>query len=393
MNNKIFKGVFKLQGVAGLAMLAGFVSFSACPKEPAAETKTEAPALPDNVFEISSQAVENAKFEVVAAGPATIAQQLRVQGDLKIEDDHLAAIVARVKGVVRDVRKKVGDQAKKGEGMVTIESKALASVKMEYFETEHRLEFAREAFKREQQLLEKKITSKEAFLEKQHAVEKSEIAHATALQKLKVLGFSENSLHDLKEDLERNMTVFTLRAPFSGEVIEKNVTLGESLDEEKQLFVVADLSKLWVEAKVPVAQVGGLSKGDIVKVFSDKTENADDATLVYISSMADPNTRTVVVRAELDNSQGQWRPGTCARMDFSNQTQKVEISVPGSAVHEIEGRLSVFVEQSPGRYELRSVEIGARDPEFFQVTSGLKLGERVVSTNSLSLKAEWLNRS
>ncbi|MBW2703909.1 MAG: efflux RND transporter periplasmic adaptor subunit, partial [Deltaproteobacteria bacterium] len=299
---------------------------------------TEKPELPANIIELSAQALENAELEIAVAGPGTIQQSLRIQGDVKLETERVASIVARVKGVVKKVMKKMGDQVKKGEALVTIDSKELAEAKMAYLETEHKIEFSKKALKRETQLLAKKITSKEAFLEKEHAVEEAEIAHASALQKLKVLGFSERSLHQFQDDLERNMTRFSLRAPFAGEIIKKNVTLGEALEEEKEVFVVADLSRVWVEAKVPVAKVGGLEKGQKVQVFSDKTAKKIEGELVYIASLADEASRTVLVRVEIDNGKGAWRPGMCARLDFPSQALKAPVTVPASAVHELEGR-------------------------------------------------------
>ena len=161
---------------------------------------------------------------------------------------------------------------------------------------------------------------------------------------------------------------------------------------ESLLFVVADLSKLWVEAKVPLAHIDGLKKGHRVKVFSDKTGRSAEGDLAYIASMAEPTTRTVLVRVEVDNAAGDWRPGMCARLDFANQTTEAAVAVPSSAVHDIDARSSVFVEQAPGRFELRAVEIGVSDEKHVHILSGLKAGEKVATDNSLSLKAEWLNR-
>ncbi len=376
-----------------LLVAALAISLAACEKTGSqAEGASPKEALPTNQLQLTPQALANADLEIVAAGPAELEQALRVQGDVKLETERVASIVARVKGVVRDVRKKMGDEVRKGEVLMTIESKELATAKMAYFETEHKVEFAKKALRREKELLAKKITSKEAYLEKQHAVEEAELAHAGALQRLKVLGFSEGALHNLKEDLDRDMTRFALRAPFAGEIIKKNVTLGEALDEEKEVFIVADLSRVWVEAKVPVNKVAAMRKGQQVKVTSDKTERETEGTLVYIASMADRASRTVIIRVEIDNTDKAWKPGMFARLDFTGARAKVRVSVPADALHEIEGRPTVFVQVAAGRFEVRAVEVGARDAERVEISSGLAAGDRVAAKNSLSLKAEWLNQ-
>ncbi|MBW2702331.1 MAG: hypothetical protein JRF33_16045 [Deltaproteobacteria bacterium] len=82
----------------------------------------------------------------------------------------------------------------------------------------------------------------------------------------------------------------------------------------------------------------------------------------------------------------------CARLDFPSQALKAPVTVPASAVHELEGRSSIFVELGQGRFEVRAVDLGARDETSIQVKKGLAAGDRVVGKNSLSLKAEWLNK-
>ena len=197
----------------------------ACQNE-AAKTSSEVAeaAEPSDVLTLSSTAAANAELGIVKAEPSVIQQELSLQGEVRAVPEKLAAIVARLEGVVTKVAKKEGDKVEKGEAMVTIESKKLAETKLAYLEAEHRLHFAKEALEREAKLMEKKISCKETYQKVAHEKQEAEINHASALQKLKLLGFSEEWLHALEKNPNQRLTRYTLRAPFNGEVILKDVT-------------------------------------------------------------------------------------------------------------------------------------------------------------------------
>ncbi len=304
----------------------------------------------------------------------------------------LAAIVARLEGVVTKVAKKEGDKVEKGEAMVTIESKKLAESKLAYLEAEHRLEFAREALDREGKLMEKKISSKEAYQKVAHEKEAAELNHASAIQNLKLLGFSEDWLHKLEKNPNQKMTRYTLRAPFNGEVIHKNVTMGEAVVEEKTLFKLADLSELLVEVKVPMASVPLFEKGGTVKVACDILDLTAEGIVSFVASMAEAETRTVPVRIAIPNPEGKWRPGMPARVKIENAELEAAVTVPLAAVHEIGGTPSVFVETAENTFRVVKVTLGAQDKERQEITEGIAAGDRVVVANSLTLKSEWLRR-
>ncbi len=367
--------------------------FTACHQE-TKEAAPEAaePAGPSDVLTLSSAAVANAKLGIQQAGPDVIRQELSLQGEVQAVPEKLAAIIARLEGVVTKVARKEGDAVKKGEAMVTIESKKLAETKLAYLEAEHRLHFAREGLEREAKLMEKKISSKETYQKVAHEKEEAELNHASALQQLKLLGFSEEWLHKLEKNPNRQMTRYTLRAPFNGEVILKDVTMGEAVVEEKTLFKLADLSELLVEVKVPIVSVPLFQKGNTVEVICDVLDLKAEGTISFVASMAEAETRTVPVRITISNPEGKWRPGMPARVEMKNVDLKAQVAVAVGAVHEIAGKPSVFVQAGANAFRLVPVTLGAEDEERQEITDGIAAGDQVVVENSLTLKSEWLKR-
>jgi cobalt-zinc-cadmium efflux system membrane fusion protein len=375
-------------------VLALLVAAQASCRKESAEAPAEPAKAPEDpgLLTLSSAAAANARIGTRKAGPATLRRDLTFQGEVRAVPEKIAAIVARLEGIVTKVSKKEGDKVKKGEAMVNIESKKLAETKLAYLEAEHRLEFAEEALEREAKLMEKRISSKEAYQKVAHEKEEAEINHAAAIQQLRLLGFSESWLHTLEKNPNQKMTTYTLRAPFDGEVIDKDVTMGEAVVAEKTLFNLADLSELLVEIKVPMSSVPLFEKGVKAEVTCDVLDLKTAGTVVFVASMADSETRTVPVKVAIPNTDGRWRPGMPARVAMANAALEAAVAVPLGAVHEIGGKPSVFVKAGAAAYRLVPVTVGEKDDALQEIRGGLEAGAEVAVGNSLALKSEWLKR-
>ncbi len=364
---------------------------AACDPPPPVEVPVPEPTGP-RLLTLSPEARANAELGVEVAGPLDARPELRFQGDVRMMPAQQASVVARVRGVVRSVRKRVGDRVTRGETLATIESRELADAKMAYFESEHTLEFARKAITREKDLIAKGITSKEAYQHKEHALEEAQISHAATLQRLKLLGLDETFLHQLKEDLGQDMATYRVRAPGSGEIIEEAVTLGASVAADQELFRIADLRRVSVEINVPVKDIRALKVGLPVEVVCSQAQLEGTGEVTYVGSVADRDTRTIPVRVETDNAAGHWRPGMAARVAIAAEPMALPVAVPAGALHPVDGKEVLFVEKDETTFELRQVQIGHRDERVVEITGGLTAGERVAVKNSFLLKSEWLNR-
>jgi len=354
------------------------------------DTDTQKPTAPKNTVVLSEKAAAHAQISTAVAGPGALQKSLTLQGEIVAVPEKLATIVAKLEGVVIKVNKKEGDKVKAGEAMVTIESKKLAETKLQYIEIEHRLHFAEEALAREKALFDKKITPEETYRKVAHDYEEAKLAHASALQRLKLLGFQEERLHQIAKNPDQKLTSYTLRAPFSGEVIKKDVTLGEAVMEDKELFALADLSELFVEIKVPLSAIGAFAPGVKAAVECDVLSLVTEGEVRHVSSVAEADTRTISVKILIANPEGQWRPGMPARVKMENTKIPVETAVPVDAILEIEGHPAVFVETDKNTYRLTRITLGEKDETLAAIESGISAGDKVADKNSLVLKSEWL---
>jgi cobalt-zinc-cadmium efflux system membrane fusion protein len=183
-----------------------------------------------------------------------------------------------------------------------------------------------------------------------------------------------------------------IRSPIQGTVIERNATIGAPVGTDTVLFKLADLSTLWLVAKVPETTMRDISRGDTVTVKVDALpDQAVSGRVSYIGATVSDATRTVDVRIDVPNTTSRLKPGMFARAQFATRNareQSVRLLIPQIAVQELNGKRVVFLPRSDGGFDVREVTVGASIGDDIEVLSGLKSGESIVTGGSFTLKSQ-----
>jgi len=188
-----------------------------------------------------------------------------------------------------------------------------------------------------------------------------------------------------------SLVSYELKSLLNGTVIEKHITLGESLKEDTIVFAVADLETVWIDLTVYQKDISMIRRGQKVVVSGGEHLSASEGTISYISPTVDEHTRTSLARLVLPNPDGHWRPGMFVTGTVQLSTKEATVAVPRSAIITIEGQPSIFVMTENG-FVPRTVETGVSDDDQTEILNGLEPGERYAVRNVLPLKAE-LNRA
>jgi len=183
-----------------------------------------------------------------------------------------------------------------------------------------------------------------------------------------------------------SLVSYELRTLIDGVVIEKHLTLGEAVDRDRQAFVVADLSTVWVELSLYQKDFGRVRPGQRVRVQAVAGGAAADGEVSYVAPAIDPETRTTTARVELANPDRSWRPGMFVTAR-GHDPVPAEVRVPSDAVQLREGQRVVFVE-TPDGFVPRTVTLGREGATQLEIATGLAAGERVATGNTFLLKAE-----
>jgi cobalt-zinc-cadmium efflux system membrane fusion protein len=180
---------------------------------------------------------------------------------------------------------------------------------------------------------------------------------------------------------------YEIKALIDGMVVEKHVTMGEYVRDDADIFVIADLSVVWVNISVYARFLPVVKTGQHVRVTSSGLKEGASGTIDYIGPIIGESTRTGVARMTLGNRNGTWQPGLFVTAQVAIDEARVDVAVPESAIQTVDGHEVVFVREG-NEYEVREVETGRRGGGWVEVVSGLVADEEFVSEGTFIFKAE-----
>jgi cobalt-zinc-cadmium efflux system membrane fusion protein len=303
----------------------------------------------------------------------------------------------------------VGDAVNKGDELVVVESPELGRVQSEFLQArtavsvaQTQVEPAVKAHERAKALYEKNQGIALAEVQKREAEARAaegELATAKAALSahengLRLLGMSREAVEAMATSGEISPR-YVITAPIAGQVVEREVTLGELVSPEKDaLLVLADLSDLWVLADVPEARLADVAVGASARVQVEAaSKKALDGKVAYVSPSLDPNTRTGRVRIVVPAQNGGLRPGMFARVELSAATVdgvEQSLTVPDEAVQTVDGQPTVFVPVvgEPNTFAPKPVKVGRVAGGLVPILEGLAEGDHVVTSGTFILKAD-----
>ncbi len=336
---------------------------------------------------MTARQIKEFGIQTAPAGTGEIHIRAELPGEVIPDPNRVAHVVPRVAGFTREVFKNVGDRVAAGEVLAVIESRELADVKSDYLTASKRLELVRANFEREKRLWEQKITSEQEFLDAKAALAEVEIQIYGAAQKLLALGFDQEYIDSLTNQQEASLTRYPITASIDGVVTERNLAVGEVVDTRSDVFVVSDLTGVWVHLTVYQKNLNAVASGQAVTIAADKIDAETAGVIDYVSPVVDAATRTATARVVLQNTDGRWRPGLFVTGNVDTASIPAELVVPKSAIQTMDAEPVVFVRTDHGFTPVH-VKIGKRNESYVEIVSGLEPNMQIAVTNTFMLKSE-----
>jgi cobalt-zinc-cadmium efflux system membrane fusion protein len=184
-----------------------------------------------------------------------------------------------------------------------------------------------------------------------------------------------------------SLAPYPLKTLIGGVVITKHITRGEPVSQDAEVFVVADLTEVWIHISVYQKDLPLIRIGQPVVVSAGHGLHEAEGKISYIAPVVDEETRTAAARVVLPNPDGLWRPGLFVTVQIQVDRTEAPVAVPRTALQRIDGETVVFVAQEEG-FIPRRIEIGRQGEGIVELESGLAPGERYVSAGGFALKAE-----
>ena len=363
----------------------------------AADTPSNAPGpQASNAAPGSSQ---NSGVEVEIVAPQAIAGSIAATGKILVMEDRMANIGPVHEGRIVSLYAGQGSVVKKGQKLADLESADIDQAEADYlkaladYENVNRtsaaeVKFAQANYDRTKMLYEKTITAGKNLQQAEHDLELAKaaaassvagarVALASARRHLLILGLKESAIDALANKSNLG-SVFSLDAPISGVVVERNATVGATVGSDASLFKIIDLSSVWIDANVFEKDLGRVRRGQEVRVTVPAFPGVTFmGRVILISSVVNPETRAVQVRTEVANPDGRLRPDMFANVEIITDVRRAAISLPQSAVLDDGGKKIVFVQTDKG-YEKHIVTVGIESDDRVEILDGLQAGDKVV---------------
>lgn len=318
-------------------------------------------------------------------------------GIVQPNERNMAEITTLVRGRVVDVYADLGQEVKENATLAILYSSELGLAQSAYLKARAKRYLAERAYGRAKFLLEEKVIGEAEAQRRQAELLSIQAEADEAHDRLKLLGMDDKEFTRLERSREIR-SVVPIVAPFSGRIIGRNLTRGEVVETTENLFVVADLSQVWVRANIPEKDIpfvhsvsisGNLEAEVRINAYPDEVFKG---TITYVGDVLDPVTRTMQLRLELPNPDGRLKPEMFATIRLYSQALPDRLAVPEAALQRDQGRTFVFVQRSATEYELRNVQIGESNGTLTAVLHGLAEGEQVVTHGAFVLKSELLKK-
>jgi len=346
----------------------------------------------DDPVEVSltPEAVERAGIKMAAVRREASVGTMTVPGTVMSNAYRDTKVNALVGGIVRRVAVELGQAVGRGQALAVIFSSELADAQMKYLSMQASFVADHQKLDRTEKLAAIGAASRQELEEITAVHHTHETEVAAARQRLLLLGLTSEEVGAI-QDASHVVSEVTVTAPSEGLIIARNVNPGQVVAAGQDLFVVTDLSTVWI--------IGDLYEKDFgsVRVGSETTVTVPAAPrdtlrgrVTYIDPRVDPATRTAKVRVEVPNRKGDLRLGMYVSVIFQTGAGERQTLVPKSAVQMLGERAVVYVPASNDehRFVERTVRLGPAVGDLVEVLEGVKPGERVVTEGSFLLRAE-----
>ena len=335
-----------------------------------------------NEVTLSPEQAEEAGIEVAAVGEQEVSGALAAPARIVPTETASAEVGSLVAGRVTRLFVTDGSRVQQGAPMAELASLEIAQLKGDYLRARAAVEQTKSAFERQEQLAREEIGAQRT-LEEARAAYRTAVADLTALTaQLAALGIDPESLDEAEGALGSRIVV---RAPISGVVARREVTLGAFVDPSQDLFEVVNPGAVYADAQVPPDVATRLKTGGTARVGTADGQ-VYRGTIAFVAPAVDPESRTVQVRIRMDDARG-LRPETYATANFDTDVATMALAVPAPAIEREGNAAYVYREREPNSFERVEVQLGAQTAESAVVLAGLSAGDRVATNGVFYLKS------
>ena len=298
--------------------------------------------------------------------------ELTLTGQVDFDPEKVIHYVPLVQGVVEQTHFSLDDKVKKGQALLDLKSADVSALFSNMVSLKSDMEVAQRDLQSAEGLYSDKLLSDKDILESKSKFLQAQVAYEKAQ--------SDMSLYQSK-----GAGVFSILAPMTGYVVDKQVASGSPISPDGgALFTIADLSVVWIIVNVYAGDLQFVQEGMPVEITTlAYPGEVFDGKINAISQVFDPEEKVLKARIIMSNENLKFKPEMSVVVRLKNTKAEKQITIPSKALIFDDNKYFVVVEQSPGNFKIRPVELGGNYEQMSYIRSGLEAGEKVVVENQL----------
>jgi cobalt-zinc-cadmium efflux system membrane fusion protein len=345
---------------------------------------------------LTKESIEDTGMETETAKTETMQGNIKIPAKIITDQDYEAKVGSLVQGRVYKVYAKIGDYVKKGQVLMYIEGMEIGEIKSKYLKAKAQLDFAESNYKRQKALIEQNIGSQKSFYEAEAEYNKALAEFKAEDKRIHSVGMSDDDVIGKNENGAADHTsgLLAIKSPVNGLMTERNIVIGQYVDVTTNAFVIINLSNLIVEGQIREDEISKISGKPEIK-FTTQTYPEIEFTgrVYYTSQLVDPQTRTIGIRARINNNNSMLKPEMFGSMQIPLSGSVKGIFVSSEAIEKIDESPVVFIAINDSTFEKRKIELGVELDGKVEIKKGLNIGEKFVSKGTFYLKSELMKES
>jgi cobalt-zinc-cadmium efflux system membrane fusion protein len=325
------------------------------------------------------------KITIFTVARASYRRAVDTTGIVDFDNDQASPVLAPFSGPVSRLLVQPGDKVKKGDALAAVVSPDFATAVSTYRKALVTAENTRRLADLDKDLLAHQSVSAREEEQAQTDAASAEADRDAALQSLQSLNVAPQVISDTQAGKPTARVEGLIRSPIAGTVVERLINPGQLLQAATtNCFTIADLSRVWVMAHIFDSDLGSVHVGDPAQVSTGLSSQMVEGTVENIAAEVDPNTRSVAVRVTVRNPGEFLKRQMYVQVHIRDNQANNGLLVPVSAILRDEENLPfVYVMQPDGSFARRSVSLGNRSGDRYDIPNGLRPGERIVADGAI----------
>ena len=304
-------------------------------------------------------------------------QELILNGKVECDPDKVVYYTPLISGVVERTYFSLGDKVRRGQALLDVRSSDISAYQSDMISFEAETEVAKRELQSVQALYDDNLMSEKELLESKSKLKQAQAAY-------------EKAKSDMSFYINKGQGIFAIKSPMNGYIVDKKVAPGAPISPDGNLlFTVADLSNVWIIANVYAGNLQSVKEGAPVEITTLAYPNeVFTGKIDAVSQVFDPEEKVLKARIIMPNVNLKFKPEMSVVVKLKNETQHNCLSVSTDALIFDDNRYFVVIETTPGKFEIKEIQLQGHYQKNSYIRSGLSENDKVVVKNQLLIYSE-----